>query len=198
MGALAGRLARQGDISIRPMRDDEADYRLLARWLSNESVLEFYRGRDKPLSLRQAQARYAPRVRGNSPVKPCIIEYCSRPLGYLQFYALSRALAVPDQRLYGSGIVEQGYGFDIFIGEPAYWGRGLGSRAIRILVAYLFPELAASCMTVDPQVDNHRAIRCYEKVGFRKVKRLLKHELHEGVYRDNWLMLLDHPPICDF
>ena len=38
----------------------------------------------------------------------------------------------------------------------------------------------------DPQAWNERAIRCYEKCGFKKVKLLPKHELHEGEYRDCW------------
>lgn len=33
-----------------------------------------------------------------------------------------------------------------------------------------------------------RAIRCYEACGFRKVKRLPAHELHEGQWKDCWLM----------
>ena len=195
---MIGSLARQDDINLRLMRDSEADYRLLARWLSDERVLEFYRGRDKPLSLEEAQARYGPRVRGDSPVKPCIIEYCARPLGYLQFYALSQALDASDQKLYGPDIVEKGYAFDILIGEQEHWNRGLGSRAIQILVDYLFSELDAARVTVDPQMGNHRAIRSYEKVGFHKVRLLPQHEFHEDSYRDNWLMALDRHPISDF
>ena len=46
----------------------------------------------------------------------------------------------------------------------------------------------ASKVILDPHIGNVRAIRCYEKCGFRKVKLLSLHELHEGEYRDSWLM----------
>jgi aminoglycoside 6'-N-acetyltransferase len=38
---------------------------------------------------------------------------------------------------------------------------------------------------------NRRAARCYEKAGFRKVRILPKHELHECVWRDSWLMVVE-------
>ena len=39
-----------------------------------------------------------------------------------------------------------------------------------------------------PKVNNERAIKCYEKCGFTKVKVLKEHELHEGVLEDCWMM----------
>jgi aminoglycoside 6'-N-acetyltransferase len=35
---------------------------------------------------------------------------------------------------------------------------------------------------------NARAIRCYEKAGFRKVRRLPESELREGKWHDEWVM----------
>ncbi|MEH1834506.1 MAG: GNAT family protein [Nostoc sp.] len=43
----------------------------------------------------------------------------------------------------------------------------------------------------DNPFDNPRAIRCYEKCGFVKVKLLPAHELHEGEYSDCWLTAID-------
>ncbi|WP_309138169.1 GNAT family N-acetyltransferase [Priestia megaterium] len=43
-------------------------------------------------------------------------------------------------------------------------------------------------IVLDPQAWNQRAIACYEKCGFKKVKYLPKHEYHEGELRDCWLM----------
>ncbi len=41
---------------------------------------------------------------------------------------------------------------------------------------------------MDPQLRNTRAMKCYEKCGFKKIKILPKHELHEGVHQDCWLI----------
>jgi aminoglycoside 6'-N-acetyltransferase len=80
------------------------------------------------------------------------------------------------------------FGVDMFIGEPELWDRGLGTKALAILVAYLYAAAGARGIVIDPRVANARAIRAYEKAGFRKVKVLPRHEFHEGAWYDNWLM----------
>ena len=49
-------------------------------------------------------------------------------------------------------------------------------------------EKGANAVILDPHADNPRAIRCYEKVGFKKIKFLPKHELHDGEKVDCYLM----------
>ena len=41
---------------------------------------------------------------------------------------------------------------------------------------------------LDPHQNNPRAVRAYQKAGFRIIKPLPAHELHEGVMEDCWLM----------
>ena len=81
---------------------------------------------------------------------------------------------------------------DQFIGEVDLWNRGLGTRAVLLLLTYLFRSEGARKVTLDPHADNFRAIRCYEKCGFRKVKLLPAHEMHEGANRDCWWMEVEH------
>jgi hypothetical protein len=57
----------------------------------------------------------------------------------------------------------------------------LGDRPLR-KVSYLLTACAATHITLDPRIEKLRAIRCYEKCGFQKVKVLPGHELHEGAY----------------
>jgi aminoglycoside 6'-N-acetyltransferase len=59
------------------------------------------------------------------------------------------------------------------------------------MTGYLFESLDAQRVTIDPHVSNHRAVRCYEKAGFRKVRLLPRQELHEGEYWDCWLMVAE-------
>ncbi len=44
--------------------------------------------------------------------------------------------------------------------------------------------IKAAKIVIDPNVKNLRAIGCYEKCGFLKVKLLSGHDLHEGKYQD--------------
>lgn len=56
-------------------------------------------------------------------------------------------------------------GIDQFIGPEALLGQGHGSAAIRKLVDYLLAEGAPRVVT-DPDPNNPRAVRAYEKAGF--------------------------------
>ena len=57
---------------------------------------------------------------------------------------------------------------DIFLGPDAQ-GRGLGTEAMRVVLRYLIDERGHHRVTLGTSVDNARAIRSYEKVGFRRV-----------------------------
>ncbi|MEO6100974.1 MAG: GNAT family N-acetyltransferase, partial [Tepidiformaceae bacterium] len=76
----------QRGISLRPMRDADADYRLLSKWLSDERVLEWVEGRDQPYPLERVIAKYSPRVLKQEAVAPCFILLDGVPVGYLQYY----------------------------------------------------------------------------------------------------------------
>jgi aminoglycoside 6'-N-acetyltransferase len=186
-------LAQVGSITLRPMRDDLDDYARMAHWMTDERVLAFYGGRDRPRPLEVVMTKYRPRICGESPVVACFILCDGEPIGYVQYYRLCDQLNDVARETYGAWVTETSYGFDIFIGEPAVWGQGLGTLAVAALVDYLFHTRGATCVTVDPRVDNPRAVRCYEKAGLRKVKLLPNHEHHEGADHDGWLMVVERP-----
>jgi aminoglycoside 6'-N-acetyltransferase len=66
-------------------------------------------------------------------------------------------------------------GIDIFLTTECH-GHGLGADAVRTLVQHLVADRGHHRVTIDPAVANERAIRCYERVGFRPV----------GVMRRYW------------
>jgi aminoglycoside 6'-N-acetyltransferase len=57
---------------------------------------------------------------------------------------------------------------DIFLGPDAQ-GQGLGAEAMRTVIRYLVGERGHHRITLGTSVDNARAIRVYERVGFRRV-----------------------------
>jgi aminoglycoside 6'-N-acetyltransferase len=171
------------------MRDDADDYALMARWLTDARVLEFYEGRDNPFPLERIIDKYSPRVLGADKVTPCFILHHGEPVGYIQYYLHD----ADDQREYGLDDGVSNYGMDMFIGEPELWNRGIGSQAVILMRDYLFEKLYASHVTLDPETWNERAIHVYEKCGFHKALLLPAHELHEGQLRDAWLMVAQNP-----
>jgi aminoglycoside 6'-N-acetyltransferase len=79
-------------------------------------------------------------------------------------------------------------GIDLFL-DPAYHGHGLGPEAIRTLARYLVDERGHHRLTIDPAAANERAIRAYEKVGFRKVGILRRYQLFpDGTWQDGLMM----------
>jgi aminoglycoside 6'-N-acetyltransferase len=79
-------------------------------------------------------------------------------------------------------------GIDIGLGT-AWQDRGLGTDAVRTLARYLVRERGHHRLVIDPATDNRRAIRCYEKVGFRPVGVMRRYERGaDGTFHDGLLM----------
>lgn len=77
---------------------------------------------------------------------------------------------------------------DQFIGETEYWNKGIGTKFVKSMIDYLINYEKADRIVMDPQAWNERAIACYKKCRFEKVKLLKEHEKHEGRHRDCWLI----------
>ena len=179
-------------LRIRTMQNHMKDYALLSDWLSNPDVAEFYEGRTKLYNLEMVMDKFRPYTCGLEPVTPCIIEYKHMPIGYTQFYRsapqeLQAFQICTDTSLRNCKSV---HGFDIFIGDPNLWGQGLGSRIIPLLTQFLFDREHADLIVINPQTWNKRAIRCYEKCGFRTRTVLPQYELHDNLLMDCAVMYL--------
>ena len=169
------------------MKDDEADYATMARWLTDPRVLEYYEGRDNPYPIERVRRELSPRLLAEEGVTPCFFVLQGEPVGYTQYYVVREPERL-EYELDGDADLTGMYGIDQFIGVPELWGTGIGTRGVSLLLRHLFENLGAREVILDPNVDNPRAIRCYEKCGFRKIKLLRAHEVHEGQTGDCWLM----------
>jgi aminoglycoside 6'-N-acetyltransferase len=79
---------------------------------------------------------------------------------------------------------------DIFVAAAVH-GLGVGSDAMRTLIAWLIDARGHHRLTVDPAAVNARAIHVYEKLGFRRVGVLRQYErVADGSRRDALLMEL--------
>lgn len=81
----------------------------------------------------------------------------------------------------------------IFIGEKAYWGRGYGQEATRLLLDYAFNLLNLNNVMLGAFSFNERALPCYRKVGFKEIGRRREARIVAGRKYDLVLMdLLAH------
>lgn len=61
------------------------------------------------------------------------------------------------------------YETQIVIGEKKYWGKGYGSKAIKLLIKKA-KRLEISKIYLEVRPNNTKAIRAYENCGFQKIK----------------------------
>jgi aminoglycoside 6'-N-acetyltransferase len=79
-------------------------------------------------------------------------------------------------------------GIDIFV-HPGWHGRGVGADAVRTLARHLFDDLGHHRIVIDPAAANERAIRSYERVGFRRVGVMRNYERGaDGTWHDGLLL----------
>lgn len=73
------------------------------------------------------------------------------------------------------------------ISTKSYSG-GYGTDAVKTLVEYCFNNLNLHKVSVRVFVSNQRAVRCYEKAGFKREGLLKEHHFSNGKYEDVILM----------
>lgn len=79
----------------------------------------------------------------------------------------------------------------ISIGERDYWGRGYGTDAMRLAVQYAFLELGLRRVSLGLHAYNERALKSYQKVGFKLEGRMRGEGLRDGVRYDSlWMGIL--------
>jgi RimJ/RimL family protein N-acetyltransferase len=85
-------------------------------------------------------------------------------------------------------IPEGSIDIDIAIGEADYIGRGVGSRALHLVVQQLRSEKSTPRVLMGTSVENAIAIRACEKAGFRRLRTF-----DDPEYGLCWLLVYEAP-----
>ena len=142
---MAGPIVLRGEqVLLRPL--DERDFERLVEIGAEPEVARWW--------PRITHAELAEAVAGHDAVA-LAVELDGGVAGMIQFHEEDE----PDFRHAG---------MDIFLSTECH-GRGLGADAVRTLARHLFEGRGHHRVTIDPAAANERAIRCYERVGFRRV-----------------------------
>jgi len=79
----------------------------------------------------------------------------------------------------------------IGIGERDFWGKGYGTDMMKLCLQYAFTELNVHRVSLGLHEYNPRALKSYEKAGFRLEGRTRKDMLREGKRTDSlWMGIL--------
>jgi RimJ/RimL family protein N-acetyltransferase len=168
-------------VILRAMRRDDLE-RLCQ--FNNDVEVEVAGGGDPPIpqSLARLQAEYDANVsKGGRDGTGFAIEadgQCIGQCALFQFDDVAHTCAL-----------------GITIGDKAYWGRGYGTDAVRLLLDYAFRLRNIWRVYLTVNSTNERAIRAYRRCGFVEEGRLRAHVwsdgkyidlVHMGILRDEW------------
>jgi aminoglycoside 6'-N-acetyltransferase len=160
-------LLRGERLLLRPLRSEDADR--LATILREPDVARWWGGYDPD------PKRVVDEIFEDHETVAYAIESGGDVIGLIQYQEENE----PDYR-HAS--------IDIFV-ATASQGQGLGSEALRLLARHLFEERGHHRLTIDPAAANTRAIRAYERVGFRPVGVMREYERGaDGSWHDGLLM----------
>jgi RimJ/RimL family protein N-acetyltransferase len=165
---------------IRLRAIDKEDINLSTRWLNDPDVrryLAFY----VPFSKTHEEKWFE--NLSNLPITehPLVMEIEQKsewkPIGVTGFdHVDSRALNAE---------------LGIFIGEKEFWGRGIGTKAITLMLDYGFFTLNFHRIYLRVFEKNQRGIHCYEKIGFKHEGRMREAGYLDGKYMDVlWMGIL--------
>ena len=147
------------DITFRAMRRD--DLPMFREWLARPHVAEWWDGLP---TLAELERDYGPAIDGTAPIACFIAQEGDVPIGFVQAYVPA---ATHDDGWWLDEHDPGVRGIDQFLADGARLGRGLGTAMVRAFVARLLADPAVTRVQTDPSPRNARAIRCYEKAGFR-------------------------------
>ena len=86
----------------------------------------------------------------------------------------------------------------IGIGEREFWSKGYGTDMMKLCINYVFSELGLERLSLGLHEYNARALRSYEKCGFRLEGRTRQDLMREGrrydslwmgILREEWLQM---------
>lgn len=139
----------------------ERDLPTLAEWLKRPHVALWW---DSCSSIDKVRAQYLREMAGVSAALPNLAYLDGIPIGYIQPYVAAAAGDGwwPDE--HDPGV----RGIDQFLAERKNLGQGIGTQMVMEFVKLLFSDPAVTRIQADPAPSNTRAIRCYEKAGFRR------------------------------
>lgn len=144
-------------VRIRPYKSSDAPY--LLKWLEDEKTVAFWKA-DRfrwPLTSEQLD-RY--RADFEADPQSCIFTVLDgegSAFGHFSFRNID----------YRENTAHLGF----IITDPAARGKGLGRQMVSAALSYAFTMLSVGRVTLGVFRSNHPAVKCYEALGFIRMKQ---------------------------
>jgi RimJ/RimL family protein N-acetyltransferase len=147
---------------VRLRAYEKSDVEALMRWFTDEEVTDLLGPVETPMTRAHQERAIERATAPDSPEKAFLIETIE-------------GQAIGDCGLRNFNWRNRHAELFITIGEKSFWGRGCGTDAVRLLLRLAFDKLNLHSVWLTTLATNARAIRCYEKCGFKR----------QGLFREN-------------
>ncbi len=152
----------------RPLAEDLP---AVVRWYRDPEIARLTRYQTHPMTSADIQRFFEQRLLAANTLAYSIVELLDgRLIGFTTFSGLD----------VDNGSVM----FHITLGERDSWGHGLGTEATELMLEHAFERLGLHRVGLSVFSYNERAIRAYEKAGFRIEGRLRDAIVRDGLYHD--------------
>jgi RimJ/RimL family protein N-acetyltransferase len=152
-------------------RPEPGDLPSVVRWYRDREIARLTRYQARPMNEAEVERFFQLRMLAPDALAYSIAELPDwRLIGFTTFSSLDG----------DNGSVL----FHITIGERDAWGRGLGTEATELMLEHAFDRLGLHRVGLSVFSYNLRAIRAYEKAGFRIEGRQREAILRDGRYWD--------------
>ncbi len=171
---------RTAGIYLRPMTHDDTD--LIVEWRNSEEVRRNFIYQE-PFTREGHENWIATMIETGNAVQMmiCGLEG-DRPVGSVYIRDIDRRHKKAE--------------YGIFIGEASARGRGLGTAAAELMLAYCFRTEKLHRVYLRALASNIPAIRSYEKAGFVREGYLKDDVCIDGKYRDIvWMAAVNPDPL---
>jgi RimJ/RimL family protein N-acetyltransferase len=136
------------DVIIREF--EECDISKKVEWINNPENNKFLHY-DLPLRVDRTIEWF--RSKDNTRRLDCVIEYNGIPVGLIGLLQIDK--------------VNRKAEYYITVGETSYKQKGIATKATKAILDYAFTHLNLHKVYLTVDAKNERAIRLYEKVGFK-------------------------------
>lgn len=150
----------QSKISFKPL--EYKDFEQLFIWVHQSEVARWY---PETKNWLEFKPKFEQKINNPTSCFAFMVFIDKVPIGYMQYYLADKVGEGwwPEEK---AGTV----GIDQFIGNLDYLDKGFGTAFIyEFIQKKLLTQSFVKKIIVDVDSENKRAIRCYQKVGFKEV-----------------------------
>lgn len=153
-------------------RDVEKGY---YRWMNDKETTQFLETRFEKWSVKKLRV-YVRRIKSDpdSIFFAIVTKDGNEHIGNIKIGSINRIHKFAD--------------IGIIIGEKVFWGKGLATEAIKMVIKYAFGVLKLHKLTAGVYANNIGSIKAFRKAGFTVEGTRKSQYIHKGVYVDSVLL----------